>query len=183
MRGMERAVVLLRLVDQLREQGSWTGETHVQKAAYLLSKALNVPLEQPFTLYKHGPFSFELREELNHLSSTGQLQHEPQPPPYGPKLGISEIGRRLLKRHEQAWLEHDDAIRQVSAWLGGRGVKELERLATAWYLLEQYPDSDGEALAREICALKPHIDEEQARWAVEEARQFGEAVQRGCCNS
>ena len=50
----EKEAVLIALMTGLREQESWCGETHVQKAAYILQEGLKVPIGLDFVLYKHG---------------------------------------------------------------------------------------------------------------------------------
>ena len=60
MNRLSQDAVLVGLARRLYEQGSWTGETHIQKAAYLLHELRDVPFDFAFILYKHGPFSFEL---------------------------------------------------------------------------------------------------------------------------
>ena len=42
MNRLSQGVVLVGLARRLYEQGSWTGETHIQKAAYLLHELLAV---------------------------------------------------------------------------------------------------------------------------------------------
>ena len=61
---LQRVAVLTKLTEKLHESGSWCGETHLQKAAYFLQELFNVLLVYEFILYKHGPFSFALRDEL-----------------------------------------------------------------------------------------------------------------------
>ena len=78
----DRAAVLTELADRLRANGSWTGETHLQKATYVLQELLMVPLNFEFVFYKHGPFSFDLREELTSMRADGFLVQVPQDP-YG----------------------------------------------------------------------------------------------------
>jgi hypothetical protein len=60
MNRLQRAVVLLSLLERLKERGSWCGETHLQKSAYFLQDMLSAPLGFDFILYKHGPFAFDL---------------------------------------------------------------------------------------------------------------------------
>ena len=62
MKKSQRDAVLLSLVGEMINKGSWCGETHIQKAAYFLQVLLEVPLEFDFILYKHGPFSFDLSD-------------------------------------------------------------------------------------------------------------------------
>lgn len=36
MKALKRSAILLRLVDEMKKRGSWCGETHLQKGAYML---------------------------------------------------------------------------------------------------------------------------------------------------
>jgi hypothetical protein len=63
MNRLQRAALLTELADKLREQGSWCGETHLQKATYFLQTLRLVPTGYDFILSKFGPFAFDLAEE------------------------------------------------------------------------------------------------------------------------
>jgi hypothetical protein len=80
---LAQEAVLAGLARRLDERGSWSGETHLQKAAYLLHELTDVPFEFEFILYKHGPFSFELRDELSAMRADRLLERQPQPAPMG----------------------------------------------------------------------------------------------------
>ena len=43
MERLKKAAVVTTLVDQLRDEDSWCGETHVQKAVYFLQSLFDVP--------------------------------------------------------------------------------------------------------------------------------------------
>ena len=64
MERLQKAAILTELADQLRREGSWCGHTHMQKATYFLQDLLEVPTGYEFILYKHGPYSFDLSEEM-----------------------------------------------------------------------------------------------------------------------
>lgn len=168
MERLDNNAVTLKLLASLREQGSWGGETHLQKAAYLLKEMHNVPLGNEFILYKHGPFSFDLRDELAQLRTAGQIRVEPQPAPFGPKLGLSGVGENLLKRLQYRWEPYKDRIDQVAQWLSGYGVKKLEQLATAWYVVSESPQADRAAWQHRLQEIKPHVGEEDAQAAITE---------------
>jgi hypothetical protein len=55
MNRLAQEAVLIGLARRLEEQGSWSGETHVQKAAYLVSELLAVPFDFDFILYDMLP--------------------------------------------------------------------------------------------------------------------------------
>jgi len=59
--------LLVSLVEKMKNGGSWCGETHVQKCVYFLQQLLKVPMEFNCIMYKHGPYSFDLNDELAFL--------------------------------------------------------------------------------------------------------------------
>ena len=96
MKRLQRAAILVTLAEKLRDQGSWCGETHIQKGTYLLQELLGVPLELEYCLYKHGPYSFDLSDELTSLRADRIFDQEKQPYPYGQNL--SRV--KWLKKYE-----------------------------------------------------------------------------------
>src|SRR6266545_4036200 len=74
MKRLQRAALLTELVEQMRAHDSWCGETHLQKATYFLQELLDVEMDYDFVLYKHGPFSFDLRDELGGFVSSCPLE-------------------------------------------------------------------------------------------------------------
>lgn len=166
MNRIQKAAVLACLVDRLRENGSWTGETHLQKGVFFLQELLGVPLGFDFMLYKHGPFSFDLRDELTTLRADYILELEVQSPPYGPKFRTTESGREIKRRHPKTLATYGAQIDFVATVLGNNGVAELERLATALYVtLEE--DTSVADRARRLHEAKPHVSNNEAFEAVE----------------
>jgi uncharacterized protein YwgA len=176
MNRLQRAAVLLELTDQLRAVGSWCGETHLQKATYFL-QAFGVPTGFGFVLYKHGPFSFELRDELTAMRADGFLELHPQPP-YGPSLVTTEIGSELKEEYPRTLEKYEKAIRFVAEGLGNKNVSALEQLATALFVTLEGGPRSLEQRAEEISDLKPHIDVESAEAAVNEVEEMMEAAKQ-----
>ena len=127
-----------------------------------------MPLGNAFVLYKQGPFSFDLRDELAQLRTAGQIQVEPQPAPFGHKLGLSGVGEKLLKRLQYRWEPYKESIDQVAQWLSGYRVKKLEQLATAWYVVSELPQGDLSAWLHHLQEVKPHVSEDDAQAAIAE---------------
>lgn len=176
MERLERASVLLNLVGALRSRGSWASETHFQKATYFLQELLRVPLEFEFILYKHGPFSFDLREDLSAMLADSFLQWEPQPP-FGPSLIPGPAGD-VLKRQYPLQAEILPRIEFVAEKLAPKRVVELERLATALFVTMEGTVDEAQRAPR-ICELKPHIQPLQAQQAVQEVDEIcREAAER-----
>ena len=174
MERLQRIAVIVRLIDCLRTAGSCCGETHVQKAAYVAQHLAGVPLGFDFILYKHGPFSFDLRDELTSLRADGLLQLEPQPFPYGPKFKITDSARKLQQKFPKTIKKHEHALEFVAKRLADKQVDELERLATAIYAKSNLPDKDDHERAAWINQKKPHVSIDEALAALAEVRQLKE---------
>jgi hypothetical protein len=169
MNRLSQDAVLVGLARRLYEQGSWTGETHIQKAAYLLHELLAVPFDFAFILYKHGPFSFELRDELSTMRADRLLERESQPPPFGPRFIVTARGRQLEDRFQRTMLRYGDRLDWIADRLGSRGVVELERLATAlWVTRETGAEAAVQDRAEAVNELKPHVSVAAAAEAVQE---------------
>jgi uncharacterized protein YwgA len=162
-------VTMLALVKELRGKGSWAGETHVQKAMFFMNKKFGLPDEFEFVLYKHGPYSFDLHEFLSSLFASCLLEHQINPP-YGPRIQLTAAGEAFLAGYNSEMGSRKSAISAVAEWFGGKGVAELEKLATAlWVDLEQ-PKAAASQLAQQVNEIKPHIPVEEALAAVEAVR-------------
>jgi hypothetical protein len=171
MNRLETASILLSLTERLKEHGSWAGETHIQKAAYVLTKVLGVPMDFEFILYKHGPFSFDLRNELSALRAEGFLAWEIRGLPYGPSLKAGELGDALKTQVTAAPRMYANQIDFVARKLGGKDVKALERFATAVFVTLEGRTLPAERATR-IHELKRHVTVPEAEVAVQEADAF-----------
>lgn len=156
------------LIEQLRASGNWCGETHLQKAVYFLQTACRVPMGYSFVLYKHGPYSFDLRLDTARLLGRRMLKQEPSRPPYGPRLGATTIMSMHVNRHPDAIRRYLEDVSRVVQFVGRRGVAELERLSTALYVTLQQGKKSMESRAKRIHDLKPHVSVESAAEAVKE---------------
>jgi hypothetical protein len=162
----ERNGVLLAQITQLKERGSWCGETHVQKASYFIQELTHVPLGFDFILYRHGPFSFDLRDELTELRAVAYLELEARQQPYGPSFVVTRDGRRLVEQHKEVAERFEKEMAFVVERLADKNVAELERLATALFLTLRDEKGEERDRAAGLHAVKPHISEDEALDAV-----------------
>lgn len=171
MKGDERIGVVLSLIQCLNESDSWCGETHVQKATYFLQELMRIQLGFDFILYKYGPYSFELGDEIASMRAYGLLGLEPRYP-YGPKITLEDGGTRLLHDASRTLSQYAKRVKFIAQRLGPRGVAQLERLGTALYVAREGETDKPERLAARIHTLKPHISEEEALEAIREVNHL-----------
>lgn len=173
MENNERQAILLELLDQLRARHSWCGETHLQKAMYFLQEMAGVPVGYEFVLYKHGPFSFDLRDELSAMVGDDALKVVPQRFPYGPKLEEGSFAPVTKVWCDDTVKKYADRIRLVADKLGGKNVGDLERLATALYAIKECQElRDDNARARQITQWKPHVEHDDALKALQTVQSW-----------
>ena len=168
MNRLAQKAILSGLATRLGNEGSWVGETHLQKAAYLLSQLRDVDFDFDFILYKHGPFSFELRDELALMKSEGLLEGFAPSPRYGPQLLVTDRGKDLEKSFEKTMERYGESLDWIADTLGARGVMDLERLATAMWMTREDPEGSVRSRAEALTDVKPHISLKDATESVEE---------------
>jgi hypothetical protein len=166
---LKRTAIILRLASEMRERGNWCGETHVQKAVYLLQDLAGAGTGFNFVLYKHGPFSFDLRDELTGLRADELLELEVQPQPYGPKLVPTALAHGLEEKFPKTLAENANRIDFVAGVVGDKGVSDLERLGTALFItLREMPGAPVADRTARLNEVKPHVSIATAQTAVEE---------------
>jgi uncharacterized protein YwgA len=149
----------------MKDRGSWCGKTHIQKATYFLQELLGAPTEFEFILFKHGPFSFDLSDEITLMRSDALIQYQPRTP-YGPSLFPTESSQEFLRQYPKTLAGYSSEIKFVAEKIGTMGVADLERLATALYVTFNL-DGGSEPRDCRITVLKPHINIDDAASAVE----------------
>lgn len=168
MNELAQRAILVGLAKRLADKGSWGGETHIQKASYLLSELCGVDFDFNFILYKHGPFSFDLRDELASMCAEGLMDRYSPSPRYGPRLLVTPRGEELERSLSKTMSHYGESLDWIADILGTRGVGDLERLATAMWMTRKHPDSSVHSRAERLARVKPHISLEDAAESIEE---------------
>lgn len=166
MNDLQRSAIIATLVKDCRARNSFCGETMVQKSVFFLQKLLHVPLDFDFQLYIYGPFSFDLQRHLSSMMADDMIGVRSLE--YGSTFEPGEQVAYLEKHAASMIEEYRAAVSSVLNHLAGRGVKQLERLATALYFTVNTDDASVEGRTSKIRQVKPHISEVEARQALEE---------------
>lgn len=176
MNGVKRQVIVLSLIEKMEGYGNWCGETHIQKNLYFLQEMLGVPTNYDFILYKHGPFSFDLRDEVYEMRANMILDLRSNYP-YGPSHFPGQSSQKLKQLYPKTAIKYENQIEFIARELCDSGVAQLERLATALYVtLEEGKDRPVDYRARKINELKPHVKINEATAAVEKVDLLMEQV-------
>jgi hypothetical protein len=164
----QRLAVFTLLDKEMLAHQSWCGETHLQKATFVLQELLGAKTGYDFILYKHGPFSFEVRDDLSLMRAEGLLELVVRHPEYGPSYVPTQFADKFLHRFHNTISTHKAQIRFVAKSIGNKNVSELEKLATALFIRKNSKLKSIEKRAQELVRLKPHVSEPEALLATKE---------------
>lgn len=174
MNDLQRSAVVATLVKECRARNAFCGETMVQKSVFFLQELLHVPLEFDYQLYIYGPFSFELQRHLSSMMADDMIAVRPME--YGSTFEPAEQVAYLERHSANTIAAHRHAVEFVLEHLAGRGVKQLERVATALYFTVKTEGASVDSRAAKVCEVKPHITADEARTAVEEIDRWRKAL-------
>lgn len=161
-----RCALVVDLIKRLRERGSWCGETHLQKAMFILQDIAKANFGYKFVIYKHGPYSFDLSNELTEMRAAGILElHFPRDG-YGPSIRVTEFGERVYNVNKENIQKYDAINKFLAQWFSGSDVRHLEKIATAYFVTTKNPRDPAMERARKLNSLKPHVDMQSAEQAV-----------------
>lgn len=174
MNRLHKAVLITELLDRMRDNGSWATAVHLQKGLYFLQEMRGVPLGYEFVVYRHGPFSFELKDELVHLRGKKILEWVfRSSPQYSPGLASTPFSKELRGELPNFLAKYDDSLTFVAENIGPMKSKQLERVSTAFYFFTKGVEEDEE-VARKVCEAKPHIPPDEQLDAVRHIRKIAE---------
>lgn len=172
MNQFQEYAISIALAKSLYQHGSWCGETHLQKAMYFLNEFSCLKLDLDFILYKHGPYSFEFHDTLDELKMLKLLEHE-YIPPYGPRLKTTSRGEWLIDNQFDTVSIVSKTIQLIADCVGGKNVKELEKISTALYVWREMPSATIEKRSNRLSEIKSHITYEEAYGAT---KHFEESI-------
>lgn len=172
MNRLRRAALISEMLDRMIEKGSWAGKTHLQKCLFFLQSMGGVPTDYEFQLYRYGPFSFELRDEIVQLQAEDIIRLAPRSASYSSSLKTTDASKRLRKYFSKTLDQYGKEIDLVADHFGALNASELEPLATAFYFhLEDAYISDKE-VGEKVNAVKPRISVAEATAAARRTREI-----------
>jgi hypothetical protein len=175
---LKRGAIIVSLVDALRENGSWCGETNIQKSVYFLKEVADVPLDYSFVLYKYGPYSFDLTEDLTALRADDVLELKATDPKYGPSFWPGRMVEFVKAQYPKTIAAYAPQVEFVAVKLGSKTVTDLERLATSLYVRRKIEDGSEQQWATRMHELKPHILIKDAKVAIKEVDKIIDDARR-----
>jgi hypothetical protein len=133
---------------------------------YILQDLSKSNFGYKFVIYKHGPYSFELNNELAAMRSANILEFQFPKEGYGPSIAPTKFGEKVLSVNEENIGGYLPAVEFLADWFSKSDVRHLEKVATAYYVTMKNPRVPAMERAKRLSSLKPHVDIHAAEEAV-----------------
>ncbi|MFW6127848.1 MAG: hypothetical protein ACOC6M_01560, partial [Halobacteriota archaeon] len=129
---MDRYAFLLSIISKLREVDSWAGNTHIQKTGEMVQSATGIRMYK-YVMHHYGPYSFDLKDDLDLLVSRGFVGREPDEAA-GYHYSLTSKGRGFLEQAELDKSEEDvrviETIEKIGNLFGKSPTVVLELIST-----------------------------------------------------
>lgn len=167
MKRLQKDAVLLSLIEHMESKGSRCGEAHIQKACYLLEELFEDPLGFEFVIYKHGPYSFDLSDELTAMRADNVIELRTKVRFNGPSILPAENSQLIKNMYPKTIKKFEPVVKFISENFASYRVPILEKISTALYVTRK-EDTDGsvEDRSRTVHKLEPHVTVEEACEAI-----------------
>ncbi len=169
----QRFAIICMIVEKLNRHDSWCGETHIQKAAYLAEAFFKIPLRYNFILYRYGPYSSRLSYDLVGMELDNYLIRKVTSPGATYNLSLPEEVISLPGKQKKQ-------LDFIATAFGKKGVADLERLSTAFWVIENYQDKSMKEQAKILSSIKMHVPLDKAFSELEKMKEIitaGEELQ------
>ena len=175
MNRLQRAALISEMLNSMINKGSWAGETHLQKCLFFLQTMRGVPTGYEFQIYKYGPFSFDLRDDLVQLRAEGMVELSPRSASYGSSLDVSEASQLLRKRFPRTLEKYKADVAFIADHFGHLNANDLGRLATSFYFHLDDADSSDKEIGQKVHRVKSYISVSDGTKAAQDVRQIAES--------
>ena len=159
---MDKYALLLYVIKKLNNAGSWTGNTHIQKIVDLAQSKIGVDLYR-FVIHHYGPYSFDLRDDLDLLVSGGYIERRIDE--YGYHYKLTEKGEKYLAS-STIESEVSEVIEKLAKIFGKAPTIVLELIATIDYVHSKLGKEKEDEVVDTVRKIKPHFSEEIVREAL-----------------
>ncbi len=150
--------LILYVVKKLNEVGSWAGNTHIQKIIYLVQSACNLKLYD-FVLYRYGPYSFDLREDVDFLAISNYLERDVDEFGYHYRLS-SSLDPTIPS-------EIQEKVDKIVKVFGKAPTTLLELITTVDYVARKSSKKSDREIIEIVRKIKPHFSERAIELALE----------------
>lgn len=155
-------------VDAMSNHSSSVGRTHIHKFLFLAESWFRGMPSHEFTLYRYGPYSFDLDAELQALRSVGAIRADADPNGYGARYSVDGDQIELARTRGQLPEETTLGFERIAEWLATKPVRALEAVATAEFVRQARPTADDEVIVERVIELKPHLGSGEVQEALDE---------------
>ena len=170
---LKKAALISEMLDRITAKGSWAGETHLQMCLFFLQEMRDIPTGYFFQIYKYGPYSFDLHDEIIHLRCDRIISLVPRK--YGSSLKNSRRSLQFRKHFPKTLEKYSDDMDFIAEHFGNLKANGLGALATSYYFILQDKNISDEEIAEKVNKAKPYISIPEGIESAQRVKEIAES--------
>jgi uncharacterized protein YwgA len=153
------------------------GKTKLQKLVYLMKELEAVPVDHGFRFYNYGPYSDELTNDLDFVSSLGGVKIDYNESFNAYEIAAGENADKLITKAQDFLTAHQQAIDLILDEFGRKQAKDLELIATVIYARNKNNQTNlvenEDDMIDTVAELKPKFSRSKIKSAMGELKSKG----------
>jgi hypothetical protein len=172
---LKQGLLLIRLIEELRDRQTHCTEPRLQACVFFLQEAAGVPLALGYMLYKRRAFSFDLTYALTALRADGLITLDPHR--NGPRFLPTRDVNRFQRLYPITLSKYNKAIGAVVKELADKPIRDLQAVAAALFIARKTSEAPEERDQR-LDALGLCVPPLEPETAIGEATRLAKALQQ-----
>ena len=131
-----------------------------------------VPVSYGFRFYNYGPYSDELTNDLDLVSSLGGVKVKYDESSYGYEITLGDNADKLIAKADDFITRHRQSIDGIIAGFGNKQAKELELIATIIYVSNRNNGENSalneQGIIDSVARLKPKFKHSQIKTVLQD---------------
>lgn len=179
MSDVRRDYALLAYLAERVGDSSGAGKKALQKIVHLMTRMAGVESKYEFDLYTYGPFSRDLAEDMDLLSTSNVLDisYDPAQRSYHIKKGAD--GDVIIAQYTDFLREVEGKSGEILEFFSGKSARTLEMYSTLFFVIDRKlvgDVDDDEAVIDKFLEIKPKYSQAEAERGLVALRRLIESV-------
>lgn len=161
------------LISYISQHVADLGKTKLHKLVYLIKEIGKVPVGFNFRFYNYGPYSDNLAETLDFVTSLQGVKMKYDATVNMYEISAGENAAKLVEKANPELQNNKEAIDGILAAYGNNTAKELELITTIIYSNKNYEAKSVDILTQTTKNLKPKFSTNEIQASIRKLQAAG----------
>lgn len=171
MERIERAALIVEMIDRMWDNGGWTDEHNVHMCLFFLQEMRGVPFGFDFVINGYGVLSQDMKRDILELRADEMVVLAPGQGKRRAGLELLKAGRLIRERYSHILERYEEDLAFVAKHFCSKSTKQLQNESASFYFLINGAEDDFQ-IARWIDLNRPFVSWDESIRAVRDVREL-----------